>query len=94
MRPMFGAFGKASSAHSIAFVSRACNLFLSHSPLHTHKHRQTVTVTVTDSHYSWLLCHKQEALDNGVKAAYRLDKRVEALNLLESSYLGWKRVQK
>lgn len=43
MRPMFGAFGKASSAHSIAFVSKA-------------------------------------ALDNGVKAAYRLDKRVEAVD--------------
>lgn len=42
MRPMFGAFGKAGSSHSIAFVSKA-------------------------------------ALDNGVKAAYRLDKRVEAV---------------
>ncbi|XP_004502315.1 urease [Cicer arietinum] len=43
MRPMFGAFGKASSAHSIAFVSKA-------------------------------------ALDNGVKASYGLDKRVEAVD--------------
>ncbi|XP_059448917.1 urease [Corylus avellana] len=42
MRPMFGAFGKAGSSHSIAFVSKA-------------------------------------ALDNGVKAAYGLDKRVEAV---------------
>ncbi|XP_020212240.1 urease [Cajanus cajan] len=42
MRPMFGAFGKAGSAHSIAFVSKA-------------------------------------ALDNGVKASYGLNKRVEAV---------------
>ncbi|KAJ7945524.1 urease [Quillaja saponaria] len=42
MRPMFGAFGKAGSAHSIAFVSKA-------------------------------------ALDNGVKALYGLNKRVEAV---------------
>ncbi|KAG6653977.1 urease [Carya illinoinensis] len=43
MRPMFGAFGKAGSAHSIAFVSKA-------------------------------------ALNNGVKAAYGLNKRVEAVS--------------
>ncbi|KAM4120388.1 hypothetical protein ACJW30_03G127400 [Castanea mollissima] len=42
MRPMFGAFGKAGSAHSIAFVSKA-------------------------------------ALDDGVKAKYGLNKRVEAV---------------
>ncbi|XP_062157405.1 urease [Alnus glutinosa] len=42
MRPMFGAFGKAGSSHSIAFVSK-------------------------------------EALDNGVKAVYGLNKRVEAV---------------
>ncbi|CAL0304708.1 unnamed protein product [Lupinus luteus] len=42
MRPMFGAFGKAGSANSIAFVSKA-------------------------------------ALDNGVKASYGLNKRVEAV---------------
>uniref|UniRef100_A0A2N9FRW1 Urease n=1 Tax=Fagus sylvatica TaxID=28930 RepID=A0A2N9FRW1_FAGSY len=42
MRPMFGAFGKAGSAHSIAFVSKA-------------------------------------ALDNGIKALYGLNKRVEAV---------------
>ncbi|XP_058192668.1 urease [Rhododendron vialii] len=42
MRPMFGAFGKAGSANSIAFVSKA-------------------------------------ALDNGVKALYGLNKRVEAV---------------
>ncbi|XP_065874257.1 urease [Euphorbia lathyris] len=41
-RPMFGAFGKAGSANSIAFVSKV-------------------------------------AADNGVKAEYRLDKRVEAV---------------
>lgn len=27
MRPMFGAFGKAGRANSIAFVSKVCNLF-------------------------------------------------------------------
>ncbi|XP_035540468.1 urease-like [Juglans regia] len=43
MRPMFGAFGKAGSAHSIAFVSKA-------------------------------------ALNIGVKAAYGLNKRVEAVS--------------
>lgn len=43
MRPMFGAFGKAGRANSIAFVSKA-------------------------------------ALDNGVKALYGLDKRVEAVD--------------
>ncbi|KAF5441843.1 hypothetical protein F2P56_037218 [Juglans regia] len=43
MGPMFGAFGKAGSAHSIAFVSKA-------------------------------------ALNNGAKAAYRLNKRVEAVS--------------
>ncbi|KAH1160733.1 hypothetical protein GLYMA_11G248700v4 [Glycine max] len=42
MRPMFGAFGKAGSSHSIAFVSKA-------------------------------------ALDEGVKASYGLNKRVEAV---------------
>ncbi|TKY47750.1 Urease protein [Spatholobus suberectus] len=42
MRPMFGAFGKAGSAHSIAFLSKA-------------------------------------ALDDGVKASYGLNKRVEAV---------------
>ncbi|KAI5580536.1 hypothetical protein BDE02_08G161000 [Populus trichocarpa] len=41
-RPMFGAFGKAGSTHSIAFVSK-------------------------------------EAADNGIKAEYELDKRVEAV---------------
>lgn len=43
MRPMFGAFGKAGHANSMAFVSKA-------------------------------------ALDNGVKALYGLDKRVEAVD--------------
>ncbi|XP_068474436.1 urease isoform X2 [Phaseolus vulgaris] len=42
MRPMFGAFGKAGSAHSIAFVNKV-------------------------------------AFDNGVKASYGLNKRVEAV---------------
>ncbi|KAJ6351477.1 hypothetical protein OIU78_007405 [Salix suchowensis] len=41
-RPMFGAFGKAGSTHSVAFVSKV-------------------------------------AADNGIKAEYRLDKRVEAV---------------
>ncbi|KAK6930848.1 Urease, beta subunit [Dillenia turbinata] len=43
MRPMFGAFGKAGSANSIAFVSKV-------------------------------------AVDNGIKALYGLDKRVEAVS--------------
>ncbi|KAI4336604.1 hypothetical protein L6164_015111 [Bauhinia variegata] len=54
MRPMFGAFGKAASSHSIAFVSKA-------------------------------------AMDNGVKTAYGLKKRVEAVgNVRKLSKLDMK----
>ena len=37
MRPMFGAFGKAASSHSIAFVSKAWN-FLSIFQINIAKH--------------------------------------------------------
>jgi len=68
---MFGAFGKAGSAHSIAFVSKACIKPLSLSLSWT-------LVSIQNSHHM-LFCHTQVALDNGVKASYGLNKRVEAV---------------
>lgn len=50
MRPMFGAFGKAGSAHSIAFVGKAWNTSLSR----THSYTCTVYVGV---YFSFLINH-------------------------------------
>ncbi|RZB73317.1 Urease isoform E [Glycine soja] len=140
MRPMFGAFGKAGSSHSIAFVSKAwlqsisftdthlnspcaeiitwskitmvlSNLNMTHSRVllilscrlknlatfhveidQDHKHvmipnhliiSPTIHVCFSSKfayiHITLLVCHKQAALDEGVKASYGLNKRVEAV---------------
>lgn len=71
---MFGAYGKASSAHSIAFVSKAWNLSISISHSHTHTHNYTIH----KQEFFVFVC-KQAAKDNGVKALYDLNKRVEAV---------------
>lgn len=72
-RPMFGAFGKAGSENSVAFVSKAWYLSLS------------LSLSLSFSLNLWMtfkqlsICHKQAALEHGVKASYGLTKRVEAV---------------
>lgn len=70
-RPMFGAFGEAGSANSIAFVSKA-RLSLS------------FTLCIHAQNFMHLLHYisldfKQAALEEGIKAKYGLNKRVEAV---------------
>ena len=72
MRPMFGAFGKAGSAHSIAFVSK---VWISVSP---HFLSPSLYFLVTNFFFLFFP-YKQAALDNGIKALYGLNKRVEAV---------------
>ena len=76
MRPMFGAFGKAGSAHSIAFVSKAwISLSLSLSPFLSFFPLFLLLLVTFFLFYPY----KQAALDDGVKAKYGLNKRVEAV---------------
>lgn len=69
MRPMFGAFGKAGSANSIAFVSKAwtLSLFLSLS-------LQSLTCLFIFHPHD-----QQAAVDGDVKTLYGLNKKVEAV---------------
>ena len=72
---MFGAFGKAGSTHSIAFVSKArFPPFLSHMLVYM----MLLYIYMYLNLFSFIPC-AQEAADNGIKAEYELDKRVEAV---------------
>jgi urease len=76
---MFGAFGKAGSTHSIAFVSKArFPLFLSHMLVYMMLLYIYIYIYIYMNLFSFIPC-AQEAADNGIKAEYELDKRVEAV---------------
>jgi urease len=72
---MFGAFGKAGSTHSIAFVSKArFPLSLPYACVHD----VALYIHIYMNLFSFIPC-AQEAADNGIKAEYELNKRVEAV---------------
>lgn len=66
---MFGSFGKAGSANSIAFVSKA-RLSLS---------QLCACVICRFFFFFNFIPFKQAAVDNGIKTLYGLNKRVEAV---------------
>lgn len=75
MRPMFGAFGKAGSSNSIAFVSKVC---MHASPL---SYRQTHSKLCSPKHFIFLFTILlQASVDAGVREQYGLNKRVEAVS--------------
>lgn len=83
MRPMFGAFGKAGSSNSIAFVSKVqtlCSLMRTCSDTHMHRDYSDNFSFVFFPCILLPVFISQAALYSGVKELYGLNKRVEAVS--------------